>query len=258
MSKQATGNRQQQTENRGMSFSGARCLLPGASRAQRGFTLVEMIDAIGLFAVVMIVCVGALLSLVHANRKAQALQSVMNNLNIALDGMVRSIRMGNDYRCDALNPEDGDCPTGGRSFYFESFVGQSNTTGDGWIYFYDAAAQRIYKSTDGSLLSGIPLTAPEVSIDEMLIYEKRKNTAKGLYSHRDACCGSASLHCGRSPDVACIKELELRSLCARSDHFLLFGARSDRGAAQYPRCADPPDRPKRKRCSRYFRAHPAR
>jgi len=153
-----------------MSFSGARCLLPGASRAQRGFTLVEMIVAIGLFAVVMIVCVGALLSLVHANRKAQALQSVMNNLNIALDGMVRSIRMGNDYRCDALNPEDGDCPTGGRSFYFESFVGQSNTTGDDWIYFYDAAAQRIYKSTDGSLLSGIPLTAPEVSIDEMLFY----------------------------------------------------------------------------------------
>src|SRR3989338_5238251 len=63
----------------------------------RGFTLVEMIVAIGLFSVVMVVCVGALLSLVNANRKAQALQSVMNNLNIALDGMARSVRMGNTY-----------------------------------------------------------------------------------------------------------------------------------------------------------------
>src|SRR5438552_13144631 len=63
----------------------------------RGFTLVEMIVAVALFAVVMLVSVGALLSLVGASRKAQALQSVMNNLNISLDGMVRSIRMGSEY-----------------------------------------------------------------------------------------------------------------------------------------------------------------
>src|SRR3989344_1770527 len=111
-------------------------------------------------------------------------------------------------------------------------------------------------SEQSASVSARPFTYKRPPCSAYVIYEKRKNTAKGLYSHRDACCGSASLHCGRSPDVACIKELELRSLCARSDHFLLFGARSDRGAAQYPRCADPPDRPKRKRCSRYFRAHP--
>ena len=63
----------------------------------RGFTLIEMIVSVGLFAIVMLVCVGALLSLVNANRKAQALQSVMNNLNIALDGIVRNAREGSDY-----------------------------------------------------------------------------------------------------------------------------------------------------------------
>ena len=62
--------------------------------ADSGFTLVEMIVAVALFAVVMLISVAALLALVDANRKAQALQSVMNNLNIALDGMVRSVRMG--------------------------------------------------------------------------------------------------------------------------------------------------------------------
>src|SRR3989338_2524865 len=54
-------------------------------RASRGFTLVELIVSIGLFAIVMLISVGALLALTGANRKAQALQSVMNNLNVALD-----------------------------------------------------------------------------------------------------------------------------------------------------------------------------
>src|SRR3989344_5257439 len=89
-------NQESRIKSRGV-FSRASCLVSRASRAQRGFTLVEMIVAIALFSVVMIVCVGALLALVNANRKAQALQSVMNNLNIALDGMVRSVRMGNSY-----------------------------------------------------------------------------------------------------------------------------------------------------------------
>src|SRR5882672_10508798 len=63
----------------------------------RGFTLVEMIVAVALFAIVMLVCVGALLALVGANKKVHALQSVMNNLNVTLDGMVRQIRMGSNY-----------------------------------------------------------------------------------------------------------------------------------------------------------------
>src|SRR3989338_1985894 len=73
----------------------------GIRNTARGFTLVEMIVSVALFATVMLVSVGALLSLMGANRKAQALQSVMNNLNVALDGMVRSIRMGSNYHCGA-------------------------------------------------------------------------------------------------------------------------------------------------------------
>ena len=46
-------------------------------RQQDGFTLIEMLVSIALFAIVMVVCVGALLSLVTANKKAQALESVM-------------------------------------------------------------------------------------------------------------------------------------------------------------------------------------
>src|SRR3990167_8812616 len=125
-----------------------------AIRDERGFTLVELIVSIGLFSIVMLVSVGALLALTGANRKAQALQSVMNNLNIALDGMVRSIRMGSDYHCGTGvfigTGNLDDCSTsGGTRFVFKPFDGDPNQ----WVYLYDTdgtycGTKRICKSVN--------------------------------------------------------------------------------------------------------------
>jgi prepilin-type N-terminal cleavage/methylation domain-containing protein len=65
----------------------------------RGFTLVEMIVSLGLFAVVATVSLGALVHIVSANKKAQTLQSAITNLNFALETMSREMRVGSDYRC---------------------------------------------------------------------------------------------------------------------------------------------------------------
>ena len=144
-------------------------------RGSRGFTLVEMIVAVGLFAIVMVVCVGALLSLVAANRKAQALQSVMNNLNIALDGIARSVRMGNEYNgaTGCSGPVDGlyphDCTNGSTQFAFIPYGALS--TDPRWIYrfIHDSnGIGRIEKSENG--IDFLPITAAEVSIDDMLFY----------------------------------------------------------------------------------------
>jgi len=137
-------------------------------RNTRGFTLVEMIVAVGLFSLVMLVSVGALLSLTGANRKAQALQSVMNNLNIALDGMVRSIRMGSDYHCGAgvfigTGNLDDCSSNGGTRFVFKPFDEDPNQ----WVYSYDSG--RIYKSVEFGA-NPVPLTSPEVTINGMKFY----------------------------------------------------------------------------------------
>ncbi|OGG50407.1 hypothetical protein A2704_05725 [Candidatus Kaiserbacteria bacterium RIFCSPHIGHO2_01_FULL_54_36b] len=127
--------------------------------ADSGFTLIEMIVAVGLFAVVMLVCVGALLSLIHANRKAQALQSVMNNLNIALDGMVRSVRTGSDYQCDSGT----DCPNGGTALSFKPNDPQEPR----WFYRFNGT--RLERSTSNPVAYDA-ITAPEVSIEEMRFF----------------------------------------------------------------------------------------
>ena len=136
-----------------------------------GFTLVEMIVAVGLFTVVMLVSMGALLSLTGANRKAQALQSVMNNLNVALDGMVRSARMGSNYHCGSgtyLGDGSDNCAGGGTQLVFEPFGGNPMSS-DQWVYSYNSATKRVYKSVDGGNHT-FAITAPEVTIDSMTFY----------------------------------------------------------------------------------------
>ncbi len=132
-----------------------------------GFTLVEMIVATALFSVVMLVSVSALLSLVNANRKAQALQSVMNNLNITLDSMVRSARMGSDYSCGGVTyTAPSNCPSGESLLAFKPFGSIATTP----PVIYRLNSARIEKSVTGTLSGMVPITAPEVTIDSLMFY----------------------------------------------------------------------------------------
>ena len=141
----------------------------------RGFTLVEMMVAVALFAVAMLISVSTLLALVGANRKAQALQSVMNNLNIALDGMVRGIRMGSTYHCGVGTYSVAqDCQNGDRVLAFEAFGGDPTNPLDQWVYAFDTTGSicgkdRICKSEDSGA-HFLAITAPEVSIESMTFY----------------------------------------------------------------------------------------
>lgn len=141
-----------------------------------GFTLVEMLVATALFSVVMTVSVGALLALVGANRKVQSLQSVMDNLNITLDGMERAIRMGSTFHCGAGNYRTtSDCASStddpANHYVFSFFpygTSPENPAEQPWVYSYDPATKRLYKSENGAL--PVAMTAPEVSIDSLQFY----------------------------------------------------------------------------------------
>jgi prepilin-type N-terminal cleavage/methylation domain-containing protein len=140
---------------------------------RRGFTLIEMIVSVALFAVVMLVAGATLLSLVYANRKAQALQSVMNNLNVSLDGIVRSVREGSNYRCGSPVEANGDCSSGGTALYFTPYGSDPTNRAEDWGYLFDntgsyCGLHRICVSENEG--PWIPITAPEVSITNMTFY----------------------------------------------------------------------------------------
>lgn len=71
----------------------------GTARLVSGFTLIEIMVSISIFSVVMLIVIGALLMLNDANKKAQAIRAVVDNLNFAVDDMTRSMRTGRDFKC---------------------------------------------------------------------------------------------------------------------------------------------------------------
>lgn len=71
----------------------------------------ELIVALFIFSIVMVVAIGSIVSALDANRKAQSLESVMNNLNLAMDEMTKSLAVGKEYSCAG----GGDCPLSGGS-----------------------------------------------------------------------------------------------------------------------------------------------
>ncbi len=67
---------------------------------KRGFTLLEMLVSLGVFAIVAVIAVGALVRITILNRQAQTLQSSMNNIAFAMESISRDLRVGTNYACE--------------------------------------------------------------------------------------------------------------------------------------------------------------
>lgn len=140
----------------------------------RGFTLIEVLVSVALFAIVMMVSVGTMLTLVDANRKSQSLKSVVNNLNFSVDSMARTIRTGYQYHCgesgsisDPQNCQNGD-----------TYIALIDDRGDTVEYRYDAVDQKIERRVEGG--SWLAFTAPEVQVEDMLVYVTGADTGDNV------------------------------------------------------------------------------
>jgi len=70
---------------------------PHVSKSGTGYTLIELVVAIGLFALVMTLASGGYLMMIATNRQAEALSTGINNLSFAIESMTRDIRTGSGY-----------------------------------------------------------------------------------------------------------------------------------------------------------------
>lgn len=60
----------------------------------KGFTLVEMMVSVAIFSIVVMIALGAILTILDANRKSRTLTEVMNNLNFSVEMITRSLKTG--------------------------------------------------------------------------------------------------------------------------------------------------------------------
>lgn len=118
----------------------------------KGFTLVELIVSVGLFAIVMTLASGAYLLMISINQRTQGIATGINNLSFALESMTRTIRTGTNYSCAAQ--AGVDCNGGGGVFTLTS----NNT---GVVYSLGGTAPNNY--IQKTVNSGTPTALTDVS-----------------------------------------------------------------------------------------------
>ena len=137
---------------------------------QRGFTLIEMLVSVAIFSIVMVMALGALLSLSEANRRAELLSAATSNVNSSLESMSRSIRTGSVYHCGAGTlTTTADCSASGATqFAFLSAQGQTTVFKLGTTECANGIGC-IMRSQDGGT-SYISITSPDIIITKLMFY----------------------------------------------------------------------------------------
>jgi prepilin-type N-terminal cleavage/methylation domain-containing protein len=135
--------------------------LPRGAQRSGGFTLVEMIVAVGLFAVIAMFSMGAVVSIYDANRRSESTKTVVDNLNLSLEDMVRSVRFGHTYHCGgAPYSSVQNCPNGDTTLAVNF---QGNTV----VYRLNGTA--IQRSSDGGV-NFYDITSPDTVVQYLKFY----------------------------------------------------------------------------------------
>ncbi len=83
-----------------------------------GFSLVEMLVAIAVFMSIMTIAISALITIISANKKAQAIKNTVDSVNFAMETISRDMRVGTNYSCIVEGTAKGDCPEGSNSVQY--------------------------------------------------------------------------------------------------------------------------------------------
>ena len=135
------------------------------NNTKKGFTLVEMLIAVSLFVVVVTISIGAVLTILDANRRAQSSKTVVDNLNLSIEDMVRIVRFGSNYHCGAsgslTSPQN--CNTGATT---DTLLA---VTFNGSIVVYRLNGESLQRSSDGGS-TYTDITASNAKIQYLRFY----------------------------------------------------------------------------------------
>lgn len=136
---------------------------PASTRRLRrgGYTLVELIVSVGLFALIMTLASGAYLVMIGVSRQTQALSLGIDNLAFALETMTRTIRTSTQYSCGG-----GDCE-GGTSFSVRTTGGDTVSYSRSNSYSPSGEGTVIQNNSESGIA---PLTDPSVDVTSLTFY----------------------------------------------------------------------------------------
>lgn len=123
-----------------------------------GFTLVEIIVSVGIFALVMLLASGAYIMMIGLNRQAQGIATGIDNVSFALETMTRDIRTGVGYTCPGGSI---DCDIDGSTDAF------SFTNSKGEPVSYTLSGGALQEDINGSQTL---LTDPSVELTALTFY----------------------------------------------------------------------------------------
>ncbi len=146
----------------------------------RGFTLIEMLLATGIFVVVVTVGVGAVLSVARAHRATAEIRQAVDTLYFVMEDITRNARLGTVFRTDPNSTTAQEFPlvstdgvSGSLSLVFTNYLAPRTDTlypnDPNYLYEYDIEQGqdqigRIVKKTAEYPL-GIRMTPATVDID---------------------------------------------------------------------------------------------
>ena len=129
-----------------------------------GFSLVEMLVAIGIFMTIMTIAVSSLISIIGANKKAQAIKSTIDSITFAVENISRDMRMGTGYSCLLDNDTySNDCPL---------------DTGSVAVRYINSSGKTITYKFDSSLLnseSGVLTKTDEIGTTDLISSDSNVN-----------------------------------------------------------------------------------
>lgn len=140
-------------------------LFPPSSGARGGFTLVELLVALGLFSVVVLLTAGGFVRALRSERQVSAFVSVNSNMSLALEQMAREIRTGVNFCFNGTV-----CPSAG----VLSFI---NSKGETVTYCLDGGGSLERFTGNGSCGSGNKITADNISVQYLnfIIFGNKNN-----------------------------------------------------------------------------------
>ena len=178
----------------------------------KGFTLLEVVVAAGIFAASMTILIGIITSVINAQRKIEHIQSVQDNIRFALELMTKELRMGEEFTLST------PCGSSGSAILFKTFFNPDNVE-QRRLYYLDTtnrAIRRIVTSDAATLITGADcagaqfFTASDLAVERFSFQVSGNDPARGVRDGQPIVTIALSVH-STDPKVILNSQMDLQT-----------------------------------------------